>query len=312
MPDPATRERGASAVAVPLGIDMGGSSTRARLETATLDGAGVLDGVAGPGNVHTLNEHQLRTVVGAATRGLPTPTHVVLCAAGAATDETRARVSDAVLPLFPDAVLQVRPDFDAALALIEGAADVAVVVGTGSVVVSAAPQGAFITGGAGWIMGDPGSASDLGQALLRRYFEAPLEMPGEVTDRIVDALGLDRSDQILRSVHLAGAPAAELAKVAPILTALASDGVGWAIESVRSSTASLARGVAYHLRRRGLDRATLALLGGVWASSTFFDGFAADMAAHAPGAVVHDLHDRQPVDGALRLARDLASAGSER
>src|SRR5215469_3739415 len=96
---------------VVVGIDAGGSSTRAR---AVAHGDLLFDGTGGPGNPLTVDERTLSASFAAALAGCPEPDHVAACVAGAANAEPSSRISGLLTRMFPGASVQVHPDYVAA------------------------------------------------------------------------------------------------------------------------------------------------------------------------------------------------------
>ena len=202
-----------------VGIDAGGTRTRAR---AVADDEIVHDGSGGPGNPLAVSTSVLAQSYRSALDGCPEPAVVAVCAAGAGNQDGRRRIELVLRDRFPAAELRVAPDYVAALVAAGEAADIVVVAGTGSVVCSRAAAGrARVSGGHGWIVGDHGSArpprAPCSRSLLRRRQRAA---------RRRRAAGVRDDDprRLVAALHNSGAPAAWLARAAPLLTAAVETG----------------------------------------------------------------------------------------
>ncbi|MFF9804796.1 BadF/BadG/BcrA/BcrD ATPase family protein [Streptomyces coeruleorubidus] len=170
--------------ALVIGIDAGGTRTRAVLATAD-DGRPVGEGAAGPGNALTVPLPQLTEhLVEAVGRAVPEPVRdrVVAVAGGfagatgAAADEPGRRNASAALTaalhrLGIDAGPPViGSDIEAAFASAPGAPSdgLALVAGTGAVAMRITERRATTTvDGDGWLLGDDGSGFWIGRAAVR-------------------------------------------------------------------------------------------------------------------------------------------------
>ncbi|MGI5458889.1 N-acetylglucosamine kinase [Streptomyces sp. CA-249302] len=183
MPD---AESGAGdAAALVVGIDAGGTRTRAVLAAAAADGLVVGEGAAGPGNALTVPLDRLtENLAEAVARAVPEGARgrVVAVAGGfagatgAAEDEpgrlnalTALRAALRQLGISTDA-LGISSDIEAAFASAPGApADgLALVAGTGAVAMRIAGRRATTTvDGDGWLLGDDGSGFWIGREAVR-------------------------------------------------------------------------------------------------------------------------------------------------
>ena len=142
-----------------LGLDIGGSSSRARL----VAGARILAEAEGAGaNVAALSpsvwERRLTEML-----ALLGPAHPVACCAGAAgaeVPEARARLEQLLKRLYPGASVAVVHDTRLVLAAAGLDSGIALIAGTGSVAYGRDRRGRESrAGGWGWLLGDDGSGA---------------------------------------------------------------------------------------------------------------------------------------------------------
>jgi glucosamine kinase len=157
-----------------LGIDAGGTHTRARAMAGDVI---VYDGIGGPGNPLTASDAQLARSYQDALDGCPEPTAIAVCAAGTGAEEGRAKIERVVRTRFPDAEIEVAPDYVAALMAADSDVDVIVVAGTGSIVCSRPRGNVHCDGGHGWLLGDHGSGARLGREALERFCATGADTP---------------------------------------------------------------------------------------------------------------------------------------
>jgi N-acetylglucosamine kinase-like BadF-type ATPase len=290
---------------VVVGIDAGGSTTRAR---ALAGGRVIFEGRGGPGNPLAARPETLAASYQAALAGCPPPSHLAACVSGAGGSQQRAHVDKLLAGRFPAALIQVVPDYVAAMLAAPSGTNVVVIAGTGSVVCSRGPDGEYrVSGGRGWILGDRGSAARLGQAALEWFCQEDPD-PG-LTGQVQDLLGLTGWRQIAGALSASKNPAALLARAAPILTGAAENGSVWAAPRLKAEMGALAATTVLHVERhqRGTGQTRLALAGGVWQSPAARAAFMAVLPPDlevAPECLAGPL---DPLDGAIRLAASLAS-----
>jgi N-acetylglucosamine kinase-like BadF-type ATPase len=169
-----------------LGLDIGGSSSRARLAA---DGK-VLAEVEGPGaNVAAVQpalvERRLTELI--AELG---PTHPVACCAGAAgaeVPEARARLEQLLARLLPGCRIAVVHDTRLVLAAAGLDVGIALIAGTGSVAYGRNRRGRESrAGGWGWLLGDDGSGAWLTREAAREVMRRA--EAGEPAGRLGEAL----------------------------------------------------------------------------------------------------------------------------
>ena len=128
---------------------------------------------------------------------------------------------------------------------------------------------------------------------------------------LLQGLGTADWHQLVAQVHIASAPAARLAAVAPVLTELAERGHKQACALLDEQMSALARTTVNHaVRLRKLEPIApgkplrAGLVGGVWHSHAAVEAFARALAAHGGDVVVLPRRATavDPIDGALWLA----------
>jgi N-acetylmuramic acid 6-phosphate etherase len=291
-----------------LGIDAGGTSTRARVVAGEI----VLHAcTGGPGNPLTVHAETLAQHYAQALDGCPVPAVVAACAAGAGDPQARRQIESLLAARFPLSEIHVFPDYAGAWMAAPSGTDVVVLAGTGSVVCSRTRDGGFVSsGGLGWILGDHGSAARLGRALLEHYCAAP---DAQLASRVERLFGTSAPTRIAAAIQSSPTPPALLATAAPTLTAAADRGERWAEDVLQSEMGALAwtllSHAAAHLSPTG--PLTVALAGGVWESAAAQAIFASALIDSGLDCSVARVQ-REPVEGAVRLAVELSDGTSAR
>ncbi|MFE7169087.1 N-acetylglucosamine kinase [Streptomyces sp. NPDC057616] len=184
MPGDPDESAGAPAPPLVVGLDAGGTRTRAVL-AAAVDGRVLGEGAAGPGNALTVPLPQLTAhLAEALARAVPETARGRVAAVaggfagatGAAEDEpghlnARAALHDALRRIgVPDCPVAVGSDIEAAFASAPGtpADGLALVAGTGAVATRIAGRRCTATvDGDGWLLGDDGSGFWIGRRAVR-------------------------------------------------------------------------------------------------------------------------------------------------
>jgi N-acetylmuramic acid 6-phosphate etherase len=172
-----------------LGLDCGGTRSIAIYEYGNIQRRAE----AGPGNARLLSEAQLLALLRsfrAIHKGLPSPAAVIVGMAGARTETDRARVRRAAEKIWPRTPCQAVGDLDNALAAAEIeerigenklSAMVVALSGTGSCFFGRNARGQYAkVGGWGHIVGDKGSAFEIGLRALKAvlfYFDRDGRVP---------------------------------------------------------------------------------------------------------------------------------------
>ena len=287
---------------VVVGIDAGGSSTRAR---AIRRGAVVYEGSGGPGNPLTADSQTVRASYRGALAGCPAAARVAACVAGTGGAAQRNQIADLLAGRFPGADIQVVPDYVAAFLAAPPGTDACIVAGTGSVVCSRAADGGYrVSGGRGWILGDHGSAARLGRAALEHFVTHPANVPASFAAAVGEIFGDDDWRTVVRAVQTARNPAPLLARAAPLLTAAAETQQRWATEQLDAEMMALAATAARHIEQHihGRPVVHVALCGGVWASQIARSSLSSALERAGSCRVTVTRSPGDPIEGAVRLA----------
>jgi len=228
-----------------LAVDAGGSRTRATL--VGVDGRVCGRGEAGPANWAVQSRDAwaaaVRTSVAeacASTGGVPHGTHVWVGTAGVPAGGRADAIAALVSELIPGAHVRVTNDAELLYRPAPRTCIVAI-AGTGSVVLAIDSGRVQQWGGLGWLLGDEGSAFDLGRAGLRAVLAG-----GPAAHTLCKHLepSLPPGADWTSHVYAATNPRALLASLAPCVTAAAERGDPTALALVRSATAPLAAHIA--------------------------------------------------------------------
>lgn len=254
-----------------VGIDGGGSHVDV---VAIADGEIVFRGQGGPGNPLCSDDKTLAKSYSDALKGCPPANRAGACVAGAGSAAGRDAVIDVLAGLLPDAELSVGADYLAAIHAVPGH-DLWVIAGTGSLVASNGGGEVVVSGGRGWLLGDHGSGARLGRALLEAYVDDP-EVDVTLAAEVGGLAGSSEWLPIVRRAQTDPAPAAWMARFAPLLTARAEAGEGWAQALVAAQMTALAETAARHARRHlpgEVGTLSVCLHGGVWRSTLAVEAF---------------------------------------
>ena len=323
-PDPGVLRRDPSGdgTEVVLGIDIGGSSTRAvaRHRNGTVGPIGRTEG----GNPSTRRPEEIAAAVRSATdraldgRRHPNVGAVVVGLAG--LDEARRGELEATIRAAVRAVgIQVEPLLrtDAEIAFAAGSESpngLVLIAGTGAIVARIGNRREVATvDGHGWQLGDVGSGYWLGAAVLRRVLEAldgrqpPTAMTAAVLDHLAIRTGADarRADvsgedddprwQIIRAtLHMHPSEIAMFSGVA----LSGNDEAAHAL--VADAAGELERSI---LALQPVEHELIVLAGGLLREARLVDQLVARL---GPRGLMTTRLDVEPVMGAARLAADAA------
>lgn len=299
-----------------LGLDCGGTSTRALVidehENTVFEGRG------GPANIASTPHSILEESLTRAMNGRPTADAVVGCFAGLLGEDRRAVALSALTSLGLSVPTDVFPDYVAALAAAGEAAEAVVIAGTGSLVCSFVKGSPFKSGGGGPLLGDEGSAFDIGRRAIsclcidNDEAEASPEFWG-AAERI---FGTTDRQSLVAAVYNPGSPAEWLAQLAPTVGEDAGRGLPYATQTVDACLSALVERTKKHcsISRPGVPKINLVLSGGLWDASPHFQKRYEELLNFRNEQDQSDATSRQytlerlaspPVLGAARLARRL-------
>ena len=210
--------------------------------------------------------------------------------------------------LHPQGV-QVCPDCE--IALVGGLGQevgLATIAGTGAIAYGRNSQGRVArASGWGYLLGDEGSAYDIGRQGLRAVVRAAdgRSPQTQLTEAVCDYFGLDKIEDLVESVYQPGWRAKDVARLAPVVDRVASVGDEVALQILDEAAVELALASRTVYRQLFPDDAAVELvtLGGTWQSQgKLRQRFQQHLARDCPEiAVVEPRHDA--VSGAILLAR---------
>ncbi len=192
-----------------LVVDSG--STKADWHLVMPDGARKAYAGRGINPLHVPPADMLKTVqerIPAELRGLPVK-RLFFYGAGCGASAATSMLASAFSQVFMEVQVEVLPDFlGAARALFVKEKGLVAILGTGSACGAYDGRGMVSSSKSlGYVLGDDGSATDLGKRLLRAFFYRHL--PHKL-ERQLDEQGLTR-EKVLQSVYHSDAPAVYLA-----------------------------------------------------------------------------------------------------
>jgi N-acetylglucosamine kinase-like BadF-type ATPase len=268
----------------------------------------------GPANSSSLGSFAAAAEIAAAVRRVTQGADadaLFVAAAGAGRDEARDALLNSLRLAFPDTP-HVAVEDDTRVALRAGVPEgpgIVVIAGTGSV--AYAENGATRTrvGGAGYLLGDEGSAFAIGLAAaktLARAYDGRTR-PDETTDLVARTLEAPDRDTLLSKIYATPIDVARLATLAPAIVALADKGNRVATKIVQVAAqdlGDLARSAAQH---SGLADASppLVFSGGLLRENSLLSFLLeARITNEIPGASIIRMRD-EPAHAALRFAEAL-------
>lgn len=280
-----------------LGLDLGGSSSRARL---VADGHIVAE-AEGPGaNVALIDsklvEQRLTELL--ARLGSPRPAACCAGAAGSEVPAARRRLEELLARLLPGTRVLVVHDTRLILAAADVDTGIALISGTGSVAYARNAEGHEArAGGWGWMLGDEGSGAWIVRAALRELMrrQEAGEPIGELGDRLLSAIGApDLLETIgrMQGFHEAG----QWAAFAGVVFDAAGD--PGAVRIIDTAAQSLAQLAGRAGAKVGV-KAPVILAGGLLINHP-------DLLTRVQARIEESTVLREaPVTGAVRLARSL-------
>jgi N-acetylglucosamine kinase-like BadF-type ATPase len=285
-----------------LGLDMGGSRTRARL---VRDGATGAEATGGGSNIAALGSAEVGRRLAAVLSDLGNPTVDACCAGAAGSEEPKARQDLAHLlrDLLPGARVQVVHDSRLVLAAANLASGIALIAGTGSVAYgrNAAGQEAR-AGGWGWLLGDDGGGSwivrEAARAVLSRADAGP--SPGPLAEALMRACGVTEPVGLAWALHRRDEPEQWADLAGTVFAATEADPDALAIVG---QAAEILAGLVLQVDQRLGKPGAVVLAGGLLLHQRLLeDAVRARLLAHELSVV---RLENQPVAGAVLLAREL-------
>jgi glucosamine kinase len=284
---------GSSAV---LGLDIGGSSSRARLSAegrvlAEAEGMGANVAEVAPRTV----ERRLSALL--ADIG---PMHPAACCAGSAGAEVlpaRKRLEKLLMRLLPGTRIAVVHDSRLILAAAGLESGIALIAGTGSVAYGRAGDGREIRiGGWGWLLGDEGSAVWLAREAAREVMRRADagEPAGRLGEALLEAARARNASELTGRLHRFREPR-PWAQLAHVVFDAAGDDAGARalIELAADALAALVKRVQERLSYEG----PVVLAGGLLLHQAHLES----AVRHRLGSIVVRLEE-PPVAGAVKLA----------
>ncbi len=296
-----------------LGVDVGGSRTRAAVATEELTAVGRAEGPGAP--MRPGGGRRTAAVIGdvarraAAKVGLTLPASAaVIGAAGAGNHDEQIDLANAVQEAGLAHRVRVYPDAEVALAAAFGdTPGILLNAGTGTIAFARDPHGRLRrSGGYGWQMGDEGSGYWLGRHALQaagRTFDGR-EESSTLLARLLGALGLGTFDDLVRW-SVAATPA-QVAALAPQLLHAARDGEAVAQRALVAAAEQLTELVA-RLERHfpGTDPVPVVTMGSLLEQdSPLATALTTELRRKLPRIQLRDLVVDAP-HGALTLARSV-------
>ncbi|MDQ3492712.1 MAG: hypothetical protein M3452_05575 [Chloroflexota bacterium] len=294
-----------------LGLDAGGTRT----VCLAGDGRAILGrGEAGPANPNVAGlEGFRRAVVEAAEQAMRSlgdrrATRAWIGVAGSERPVMRTALRSAALDVL--AVEEVHISHDARLVLAAAGviSGIAVVAGTGSSVYGLRRDGQEVkVGGWGHLLGDEGSAYDIGRAALRAVAQAAdgRGPATRLTEGIPRALGVSDADELRERCY----PATSVAEVAGLATVVldlagADEAAGSILETAAADLALAVAVCGERMKEPDSSSCLVVAAGGLLRPrSPLFTLLAADLQARDASYQVAPL-TAEPASGALALARD--------
>jgi N-acetylglucosamine kinase-like BadF-type ATPase len=296
---------------VAVGVDAGGTVTVAALSRGGRFESSVR---GGPANPTSLGGFAAAAEIAAAVRRVTNGTDadaLFVAAAGAGRDDAREALLASLRLAFPHTRrLAVEDDTRVALraALPEGSG-IVVIAGTGSV--AYAENGATRTrlGGAGFLLGDEGSAFAIGLAaakMLARVYDGRARAD-VTTDHVARALEAPDRDALLATVYTSPLDIARIAGLAPSIVAFADRGNHVSTKIVQTASQELSDLARLTAKESGLLDASppVVFAGGLLRENSLLSFLLETRVTNEiPGATVVRLRD-EPAHAALRCAEAL-------
>ena len=296
-------------MAVFVGLDCGGSSSR----VLAIDehGKALFRGQSGPANLLSTPAAVLQRNLALAARGCPNPDAVCGCFAGLINATEQDKALKELRRLFPKATsYRAEPDYTAALAACGPKTDACVIAGTGSIICSWSEGKVVKSGGRGPILGDPGSAAEIGREMLSVFLNDPALVSSVFKNAVQATFKTTVDREVVATLYTSPSPAKMLASLGKSVAAEAEEGTERASQIIRDEMHALARLVHLHLERFGtfVGLVRIGLSGGLWKSGAAYgQEFEANLTQQNPDMNFELFVLRKPpVEGAALLAKEAA------
>jgi N-acetylglucosamine kinase len=293
-----------------LGFDGGGTKTECVLMNET--GAVLARSRSGPSNAINVGpQASAAALAEAGSEALrsagKSPGEIAFVLAGisgAGEPKVRCAIQSHLQPIFPKATITITSDLVLCLSATGESPSLVVIAGTGSAVLGKSPAKFARAGGFGPIIGDPGSANDIGRKTVALCFQKFLN-----NEKFPLTLEICRAFECTweQFVNLAREqPAVLFPKIFPIVAKAAEDSDPSARALLTSAARDLQEQVREVVQQLQLQNTNffLAKTGGVFEGSTFlnaeFDHLVREI---APKARIGPL-PRPVAEAAAQLARD--------
>lgn len=280
-----------------LGLDIGGSNSRARL---TVDGR-VVEERTGPGaNVAETSPRVVESRLRPLLANLPAnPAACCAGSAGAEVPSGRAMLERLLGSALPESRISVVHDSRLVLAAAGFDSGIALIAGTGSVAYGLDVDGREArAGGWGWLLGDEGSGTwivrEAARELMRRRDAG--EAAGALGDALMEAGGTRSLDEFQGSLYRKNEPGQWAALAGAVFESAEADDV--AAQIVEHAGAELSALVDQVRERAGID-GPIVLAGGLILNQPRLES---TFRRRYPEAI---RLEADPVEGALRLAAAL-------
>lgn len=290
-----------------LGIDAGGSSTRAVL----VEGDETVWSVSGDSlNLSVSGIESIDSSLEKLLEGCPVPSAVCGAFAGFVSMAQESVVLDAISRLMPGVPAVCVPDFEASLEACGQGSTVCVICGTGSIVCSRDALGTIRkSGGRGFILGDEGSGFQLGREALLHFLDSGRDdVSAELANAVRESFGTINSEELIQKVYEFGVSPRSIATLAQAFAEDAKRSSIYALKALRIHFGKLAHIVSIHLRQYhdGVRTVSVGCQGGIWKSQVFRDAFEDQLRFWCMvDSIFVEFEPRLPVYGAVDIAKRL-------
>ena len=296
-----------------VGVDAGGTSTRALAEHDGIEGKLAVENGA---NVRFVGVEAAAITIGRAVEqtlnGAPADA-IYVGVAGGGAQSMRDNLREALERQFHGTTINVSDDVH--IALRAGAPEgdaIAVISGTGSIACADVGGRYLRSGGYGYLVGDEGSAYAIGRAAinltLRSYDERVPREP--LFERIEEHLSARGTQRVLDAIYLGAEPLQAIAALAPLVLLAASDGERSATKIVQGAALELFELVKSIVRLAKAERSEIPLVlsGGVFLNNSLLTYLLETRVTSEFPLLIVTKDAPRPIYGALALARALAAS----